>query len=162
MHLEEYVGMGYHGIVEIHSKHRESSSQRDDYYDETFACLDEDGNPFRIRVEWYFTIFKPAKHDVSSRTPISREEYEELVKTRGIRDTDAWRAQRDAARKSQEEAAKIRERITPHCPKCNATMVIRSRKKDGKEFFGCSQYPKCDGVRPGNAALIRRLKGLPR
>lgn len=29
------------------------------------------------------------------------------------------------------------------CPTCDKEMVKRKRKKDGHEFYGCSQYPKC-------------------
>ena len=38
---------------------------------------------------------------------------------------------------------------TPLCPKCNKPMVKRTAKKGanaGKEFWGCSQYPRCKGV----------------
>jgi len=31
------------------------------------------------------------------------------------------------------------------CPKCGAPMVIR-RSRFGKLFYGCSQYPKCNGI----------------
>lgn len=33
----------------------------------------------------------------------------------------------------------------PTCPKCGAPMVIR-RSKFGKLFYGCSKYPKCNGI----------------
>ena len=38
---------------------------------------------------------------------------------------------------------------SPTCPKCNSTMVRRTAKQGtnaGKEFWGCSQYPKCKSV----------------
>lgn len=38
--------------------------------------------------------------------------------------------------------SKIAEKI---CPKCNAKMVIR-RSRFGKLFYGCSNYPKCNGI----------------
>lgn len=37
----------------------------------------------------------------------------------------------------------------PLCPQCKATMVQRTARKGvnaGKNFWGCSQYPKCRGV----------------
>ncbi|MGL4951134.1 MAG: DNA topoisomerase [Mycoplasma sp.] len=38
----------------------------------------------------------------------------------------------------------------PLCPKCNSTMILRSgkAKSTGKSysFYGCSSYPKCDGL----------------
>jgi ssDNA-binding Zn-finger/Zn-ribbon topoisomerase 1 len=33
------------------------------------------------------------------------------------------------------------------CPICGNVMVLRERKKDGKPFFGCQLYPKCNGNR---------------
>jgi ssDNA-binding Zn-finger/Zn-ribbon topoisomerase 1 len=31
------------------------------------------------------------------------------------------------------------------CPKCGAPMVVR-RSRFGKLFYGCSKYPKCNGI----------------
>ena len=39
----------------------------------------------------------------------------------------------------------------PLCPKCGKPMLRRMQKKgqqQGREFWGCSDYPKCDGLRP--------------
>jgi len=50
---------------------------------------------------------------------------------------------------SKATVAKISE--TPLCPKCAEPMVKRSSKKGdsiGKEFWGCSAFPKCRGVVP--------------
>ena len=31
------------------------------------------------------------------------------------------------------------------CPKCNGDIIeIRSKKRGGKAFYGCANYPKCD------------------
>ena len=30
-----------------------------------------------------------------------------------------------------------------NCPKCNKPMIKRNRKSDGKQFWGCSGFPKC-------------------
>lgn len=37
--------------------------------------------------------------------------------------------------------------LVPKCNICGDTMVVRTRKRDGKQFFGCSQFPKCAGTR---------------
>ena len=40
---------------------------------------------------------------------------------------------------------------TPACPKCGAPMVRRTAQQGpnrGKEFWGCSTFPKCRGIRP--------------
>lgn len=39
----------------------------------------------------------------------------------------------------------------PMCPKCGKPMLKRMQKKgqgQGREFWGCSSYPACDGLRP--------------
>lgn len=39
----------------------------------------------------------------------------------------------------------------PSCPKCGSQMVLRRAKTGanaGNEFWGCSTYPKCRGIRP--------------
>lgn len=38
------------------------------------------------------------------------------------------------------------EEAVPSCPKCGAAMVRRTRKSDGGQFWGCSNYPKCRGI----------------
>jgi predicted RNA-binding Zn-ribbon protein involved in translation (DUF1610 family) len=37
----------------------------------------------------------------------------------------------------------------PVCPKCGAEMVLRKARRGeraGKQFYGCSAYPKCRGI----------------
>lgn len=34
----------------------------------------------------------------------------------------------------------------PTCPYCGGRMILRTRKKDGAEFYGCESYPKCRGI----------------
>ncbi len=39
---------------------------------------------------------------------------------------------------------------TPKCPKCGNPMLKRTQMKgryQGRQFWGCSAYPKCDGIR---------------
>lgn len=41
----------------------------------------------------------------------------------------------------------------PICPKCGKPMLKRMPKKgeqQGREFWGCSDYPRCNGIRPIN------------
>lgn len=39
----------------------------------------------------------------------------------------------------------IREGI---CPRCGGTLVLRTSKKDGRQFYGCSNYPNCKFTKP--------------
>lgn len=55
---------------------------------------------------------------------------------------------------TQERLASIKEKAsaegTPLCPKCGAPMRQRTIKKgshQGETFWGCTDYPKCDGTR---------------
>lgn len=34
----------------------------------------------------------------------------------------------------------------PSCPKCGSMMIERTSKKTRKNFWGCSRFPKCDGM----------------
>jgi restriction system protein len=48
-------------------------------------------------------------------------------------------------------AAAVNTPAAPNCPKCGAAMVDRiatQGKLAGKHFWGCSQHPKCAGIRP--------------
>lgn len=51
------------------------------------------------------------------------------------------------------EAKRIQaaENGAPLCPKCGKPMLRRMQKKGqqhGREFWGCSDYPNCNGIRP--------------
>lgn len=48
---------------------------------------------------------------------------------------------------------KATEEKAPVCPKCGKPMLRRMQKKgqmQGREFWGCSDYPHCNGIRPMN------------
>ncbi len=62
--------------------------------------------------------------------------------------TENMTAERLETRKNQALAAG-----TPACPKCGKPMFKRMQKKgqmQGREFWGCSDYPRCNGLRPIN------------
>jgi restriction system protein len=47
--------------------------------------------------------------------------------------------------------------ITPTCPKCGAAMkkrVARQGKYTGKEFWGCTAFPKCNGTLPLETYIV--------
>lgn len=55
---------------------------------------------------------------------------------------------------TQERLTAVKEKAAnegaPHCPKCGAPMRQRTIKKgshQGETFWGCTDYPKCDGTR---------------
>lgn len=63
--------------------------------------------------------------------------------------TENMTAERLEARRQQSINAKA-----PVCPQCGKPMIKRMQKKgsqQGREFWGCSDYPKCNGTRPMNS-----------
>ena len=34
----------------------------------------------------------------------------------------------------------------PPCPYCGKSMVLRKSRKTGRQFYGCTDYPKCHGI----------------
>ena len=34
----------------------------------------------------------------------------------------------------------------PNCPKCGSPLVLRKNNKTGAQFYGCSQFPRCNGT----------------
>ena len=55
---------------------------------------------------------------------------------------------------TQERLASIKEKASaegaPLCPKCGAPMrqrIIKKGSHQGETFWGCTDYPKCDGTR---------------
>lgn len=56
---------------------------------------------------------------------------------------------------TQERLSTIKEKSTtegaPLCPKCGSPMRLKMIRKgihQGEQFWGCTDYPKCDGTRP--------------
>ena len=72
-----------------------------------------------------------------------------------IIDTSKIESIKETKKKVTADAPGIPDRIyhrkpkkAPHCPKCNSLMVLKTAKKganQGKQFWGCSRYPDCDG-----------------
>lgn len=55
-----------------------------------------------------------------------------------------------AGRPAQPNTAVDTQIGTPTCPKCGATMVLRTAhrgERAGQQFWGCSTYPRCTGSR---------------
>jgi len=51
-------------------------------------------------------------------------------------------------------AAPIQTESAPSCPKCNLAMVRRENRKTHELFWGCSEYPKCRGMRSIESAEL--------
>ena len=56
----------------------------------------------------------------------------------------------DRSEKAEDENIENGKTNMPLCPKCGATMVLRTAKKGnnaGGQFYGCSRFPQCKGIR---------------
>ena len=51
-----------------------------------------------------------------------------------------------AIKNNTESTTEAMKGEAPACPKCGAPMVVR-RSRFGKLFYGCSNYPKCNGIK---------------
>lgn len=70
--------------------------------------------------------------------------FESFRQTGGF--TENMTAERLEARKAQASTSGA-----PSCPKCGKPMLRRMQKKgqmQGREFWGCCDYPKCNGILP--------------
>lgn len=49
------------------------------------------------------------------------------------------------------------------CPKCGGRMISRVQRATGERFWGCADYPKCNGTRntDGEAPSERRREYEP-
>ncbi len=45
---------------------------------------------------------------------------------------------------------------TIECPKCKAPMALRQARGKSFQFYGCTNYPKCNGYRPYSAPKVER------
>jgi hypothetical protein len=84
------------------------------------------------------------------RTPIIKDE--QVVEIVGVIGewagtvTDRQKAGHVANLRRNKEPAGVTEG-TPVCPRCGSGMVLRSRRADGGNFWGCPKFPACRGVR---------------
>lgn len=40
------------------------------------------------------------------------------------------------------------KQVANSCPKCGSNLVLRENKQGNRNFYGCSQFPRCRGTRP--------------
>ena len=64
-----------------------------------------------------------------------------------------WLQSRERTRGARDESRDVSDAVSRHprvpaCPRCMAPMVLRRRRQDGSEFFGCSRFPACRETLP--------------
>jgi hypothetical protein len=73
------------------------------------------------------------------------------LERRAIRFGRDWRSRREKSEEGRRRPeAAATESEAPHCPICNALMVKRTARRGaraGNSFWGCPNYPKCQGTR---------------
>ncbi|SPE55580.1 DNA topoisomerase, type IA, zn finger domain protein [Verrucomicrobia bacterium] len=65
--------------------------------------------------------------------------------------TEQLAAARIAERQKQQQAPQAKLPTAPACPHCGKPMALRTARKGshvGSQFWGCSNYPQCKGIRP--------------
>ncbi|MCL6269180.1 topoisomerase DNA-binding C4 zinc finger domain-containing protein [Sansalvadorimonas sp. 2012CJ34-2] len=51
----------------------------------------------------------------------------------------------------KEQKELIKQQVPPRCPRCASIMVrqtARQGENAGNQFWGCTRYPMCRGIRP--------------
>lgn len=94
-----------------------------------------------------------AQHDYNSReiaaqiAPYVRNKFEKSPQQ------TATNVQQDNADLSSQKATPLGSQVAPICPKCGIPMVLRTVSKgehQGKQFWGCANYPKCREMKAFN------------
>ena len=81
------------------------------------------------------------KADISARIEGGRLERSYATSRKHVQNVRA------TVREKRESYGNTSSPSTPPCPQCNTTMVKRTNRKDGIQFWGCPAYPKCRGTR---------------
>jgi hypothetical protein len=78
-----------------------------------------------------------------SKNPTFAPTGSELIKqwSGDLRMTGNWR--RRLRRASGEALVLVNQR--PRCPSCRKPLVLRERRDNHQQFFGCEDYPRCNG-----------------
>lgn len=167
--IENYLQLGYRGIVFLECKDwEEKSGYQDEHTIQTLACYDKDGDPYKLVVHWV-EKFRPrsgggASHRVESKEKIAQEQYEELVNTHGVQDDSLYYQRRAKLERDRRNAEQKMKEIVPKCPVCGSMMILRFRKKDNAPFWGCPSFYKggCNGTRPINQRVFQEYNQLTR
>ena len=144
---------GFSNIVRVDSKwSEESGGYQNEHIYETIACT-QSGKYILVNAHLKTKTMGGEDFEISNRTEISKEEYEQLViKHNGIIDNQEYREIFDntlTIRKQIEDA-------NPSCPKCGSVMTEREGRY-GK-FWGCTGYPECDGTRKDPESFKEKRK----
>ena len=95
--------------------------------------------------------FTPDAVDFAATNPIRLIDGRELSQLIGdVQSTGRIRRSTDSPPAPAQLSPTETVAATPRCPKCSAEMVRRRAKTGqhaGSEFFGCSRYPACRGIR---------------
>jgi restriction system protein len=98
----------------------------------------------RVKIVCVGKFTKDAEAFASGK-PIELVSGQDLVRlVRSVQSANAVRPMPDSGGPHPEMAAVSAQQV---CPKCGAAMVKRKARKTQEEFFGCSTFPRCNGIR---------------
>lgn len=161
--VEQYVDMGYAGIVVLESEtHEKRSGMQEEVTRERIVCRDRQGKHHELVFVWVDHPLKPVSNRIDERRPITGEEYARLAAQHGVRDSERFYREREARREAARNAQAEVERLTPLCPNCGSKMVVKTNRQKRNRFWGCPTYgwAGCRGTRDLPAGLAVRLDRL--
>jgi len=160
--VQDYVNLGYSGLVILSSESKESQSgMQQEVERETLVCRDKKKRCLRITGAWISDGLNPPRFRSEREELISETQYQKLVQERkGPLDDQRFYAERQRRQMQCLAAQNELANLTPHCPKCSVRMTLRVNSRDQSRFWGCTQYPNCGGTRSADAATLRRIDDL--
>lgn len=103
--------------------------------------------PHILECEWREDMNNPERNREYNRSyKISTTEYHVGIIGKERLDTPDALKNLAVSKKKREERKKIEVRIEelkPVCPACQTKMILRENSKNGSQFWGCRQYPRC-------------------
>jgi len=130
-------------VVIATSESMESPSNHYESWSEDIVFTTK-GKSFRATINCSLHVYSGFEASLDAKKEITTAEYRRLAAGHEPEDVPAIR-KRVKERASADAAASAAEAVRPNCPKCSKKMKVRTGNFPA--FWGCSNYPKCDGTR---------------
>lgn len=151
-HLRQYVEkVGLINIVVIKHNFRESQSALKTRYEDDFVACQKKGRKgyFRMRLSCIADAKGTFKCAIEHEEEITEAEYERIKNINGgIVDDEKFKRrirERSTRQRRIEEIDEHLKNLARPCPHCGGKLIER-KGRHGK-FWGCSNYPRCKGIK---------------
>ncbi|MFZ6015448.1 MAG: hypothetical protein ACOYUZ_03780 [Patescibacteria group bacterium] len=147
--LDDYLNIGYKGIVFLECENWErQSGYNEEYTRQTFIAYDKDQAPLKVRVLWVEHPFKFKEYTVEACDPITQIEYKAIcLEHGGIADNEGYQARKKKMDIEAKRAEAALKGLIPTCPDCGTNMIPKQNSYTSKYFWGCAHFPRCRGSR---------------